>query len=163
MGHFEESSEKILPLNLQLTKLRVIFVYGSNLTHYTYRDGTDFYLKGNFWIFDLMTFFFMITLYFLRRHTNARNEISLCYLESNALFLGGGGVNAQSKLEKLFFAIAMTASFFIVSTAMATFSMHSMVPNKFNKIDSFAQLAQMNTTFHTTLNENKEHINEMLK
>lgn len=110
-----------------------------------------------------MTFLFMITLYFLRRHTNVPNEISLCYLESIALLYGGGGIHAPSKLEKLFFMIAMTASFFLVSTALATFSMHSMVPSKFNKIDSFAKLAQMNTTFFSTLHENKERIAEMLK
>lgn len=159
-------SENILPLYpYQLTKVRAIFVYGSDFrrqpTHYDYQ----FFRYGNYWIMVLFNLSVAVILYVLRRRTNTQSDISINLLDAIAIFYGGGNVHVQHKWEKSFFAIAMIGSFFFVSLMLANFSMHSITCQRFDKIDSFSKLAPRDIQFYISLSlaDNKGYIIEMIK
>lgn len=144
----------------QTTKIRAIFVYGSDFSR-----QQIFYDLGNewlqhYWIITVFVYAVAIILYILRRRANIDTNFSINFLDAHSIFYGGGNIRALHKLERICFAIAMIGSFFLTSIMLASYSMHTITGQRFEKIDSFSKLNRRDVPFliSLVLEEFKEDI-----
>lgn len=143
-----KSSQNGVPLCFhQLQQIRVIFVYGMDFERQPIYFGVLHYWINNYqWINFVIIILFVIILYCLRRRASVRMDGS--WLEVIAVVIGGGIIRVHHKLEKVFFGISLISFFFLISIFLADFSMHSIISERFEKIDTFEKLAKRNVTFY---------------
>lgn len=90
-----------------------------------------------------------ILLYGLRRLDGIqRVDFFHGYFEIVSMVVGGGRIRCTHKWEKLFFAIGMIASFFLISIFLARFSLENMLILEPQRIDTFEKLAKQNISYH---------------
>lgn len=150
----------------RFSKIRVIFVYGSDFVRASSTfDMFYFWNGGYFWVLTSLLLIAMC-LYSLRRRIGFRRvDFVVAFLEVFSLVFGGGNIQYRHRWEKWFFAVGLTASFFLVTIYLADFSMHSLLNRGSLEIDSFGKLAKRNVTFHLGSNIMKEkaEITEILR
>lgn len=147
-------------------RIQVVYVYGTGSgRHYSYFDALHFWKSGSFWILSAVFFVSTTALYFVRRLAGFRVvSFVIGFMEVFAIVFGGGNVHYRHRLERWFFAIAMIASFFLVSLYLAEFSMN-IVLREPQKIDTFAKLAKKTVPFFLSSHfaGRKSNIIEMLE
>lgn len=163
----KKEKRQMLPIISHNSKrIQVMFVYGVDLKRqFNYFDVLSFWKSDNFWILCGVFSVSAIVLYLLRHLARSRTvDFVVGFLEVFAIVFGGGNIQYRHRLEKCFFAIALIASFFLVSIYLAEFSMNVVLRQPQN-IDTFAKLAKQNVPFflQSTLSEQKADINAMLR
>lgn len=111
-------------------------------------------------------FFGAIVLYHLRCLAEFRVvNFMTGFLEVFAVVFGGGNIRCRHHWEKMFFAIALFGSFFLVSIILANFSMHSVLFHEPIQVNTFEKLAKRNVPFYLSkeLAAYKSEINGMLR
>lgn len=161
------NAKKLLPLNPnQVDQISVIFVYGSDFPRRFILFDTGLFWNGTcFWIFCGVLVVAAIILYQLRRVAGLQCVSFLIgFLEVFVVVFGGGNIRAQHLYEKVFFAIMLVASFFLVSIYLADFSMHSVFYQP-QRVNTFDELAKRNVTFYSAsrLAEYESEITGMLR
>lgn len=151
-SHYANDEKVLIPIDgKKQSPIRVFFVYGVDFDRSrTYFNPTQFWRSGDFWLFSIMLLVSAVILYVVRRIAKIRKvNFMVGLLEMFAVAVGGGNLRYQHRFEKIFFAIALIASFSFVSIYLADFSMHSVL-NEPRKVDTFEKLAEQNVTFYMT-------------
>lgn len=148
-SHYGNDGKVLIPIDgTKQSPIRVFFVYGVDFD----RSRTYFNPRrsGDLWLFSIMLLVSAVILYLVRRIAKIRRvNFMVGLLEMFAVAVGGGNLRYQHRFEKMFFAIALIASFFIVSIYLADFSMQSVL-NEPRKVDTFEKLAEQNVTIYMT-------------
>lgn len=127
-------------------ELKVLFVYGPNYT----REMNIFFIPMSVRMAaaSVLLFIFMasITLYIIRHRLRMTNidffsAVGDCCIP----FIGGGNIQIEHRLERLFFAILLFGAFFIMSVFSG--DLFECVTSFLNaKVSTFARLAEINPT-----------------
>lgn len=147
------STKNKFPTNVRVTfNLKVFFVYSSGFTtHYSVFHSWSGY---DILFMNIPIFIAAIILYVLRRRRAELQNINFWsgFLDMYVVVFGGGNIRVRHRWERMFFAIGLIASFFLISLYLADFSMHSILNENPNKIDTFEKLSKQNVTFYLTTN-----------
>lgn len=142
-SQYDKNDEKKLqPIKGIAFRLRVFFVYSADFDRSrNLLKMSHFWESCEFWLVSSMLLVCSTILYHLRRFINIRRpDFFAGFLEMFTIIFGGGIIRYAHRYEKCFFAVAMSASFFLVSIYMAEFSMRSVVEPK--NVDTFGKLAK---------------------
>lgn len=160
----KDFTKTLLPFNSQaLASVHVLFVYGDDF----YRQNSYFDVFNASISFCLLCMVFLISaviLYYLRHLSTIQNvSFMVGFLEVFTVVFVGGRIRFQHRIEKIFFSVALMASFFLVSIFLADFSMHSVLQRP--QVDTFEKLSQQNTSIFLvqSLNESNEHISRIIR
>lgn len=151
----------------QGTKLCVIFVYGNidiRLRHTI--SSFRLYEGAGFCVLIVVFFVCAIILYLIRRHAKLRRiDFIAGLLDVHGAVIGGGSIRCQHRWERMFFAVTLIASFFLVSLYLADFSMHSIINLEYQKVDTVEKLSAKNVKFYLdpSLLKHKSFIEYMLR
>lgn len=149
-----------------LPKPRLIFIYGSDLVRESVGFNMLYFWTGRYFFIFISLMLGAIILYKLRRSSGLQAvDFIAGFLEVFSMIFNGGNIRYRHQLEKLFFAIGLIASFFLVSMYLAHFSIYSILFRDSSKVDSFVELAKYNVTFglNSHLAEHKTRITDMLR
>lgn len=162
----QKTAKQISPLYpYGISNLRVIFLYGFDFTREPTKYGLfQFWFSAKDSFRRLVMYSCMFILYGLRRMAKIQHSsFSRCYLETVALFVGGGKIRARHKWERIFFSIALVGLFCQISLYLANFSMLSVYSDKFDRTDTFEKLAKRNVTFYYGQHLMEKQIEQLLK
>lgn len=161
------NAKHLLSINLnQIDQISMIFVYGSDFTRSIRSlDMISFWKSTSFWIVCAIFVVAAIILYQLRRVADLQcASIFIGLFEVFVVLFGGGNIRAQHRCERVFFAIMLVASFFLVSLYLADFSMHSVLYEP-QRVNTFDELAKRDVPFYVNLilSQHEPKINAMLR
>lgn len=160
-------SAKKFPIDThKLPKIRIIFIYGIDFVRISESFDMFYFWNGGYlWVLTTLILGSII-LYNLRRSTGLQAVNFVAgFLEMVSIIFGGGNIRYQHQLEKWFFAIGLTASFFLVSLYLADFSVQSILFRGSLKVDTFEELEKHNVTFGLSshLAKYKNEIADMIR
>lgn len=161
----KESGHRVISTSLFGTyHILVIFVYATADKH----NLTTIYSwdMSKFVILNLVLIICAIILYLLRRLADIqRRNFMTGLLEMYCIAFNAGNIQCQHRLERIFFVIALIASFFLVSLYLAEFSLQSVIHESPHRIDTFEKLIQQNVTIYLASNmkRHKKETEEMLR
>lgn len=165
-SYFDKNKLIPIPTN-KFANVHVIFVFGSDFPRrFSSYDMLRLWKGASFWILSITLFFGAIVLYYLRRLAELRVvNFMIGFLEVFAVVFGGGNIRCRHYWEKMFFAIALFGSFFLVSIILANFSMHSVLFHEPIQVNTFEKLAKRNVPFYLSkeLAAYKSEIDGMLR
>lgn len=142
----------------------VIFVYVASDKH----NLTTIYSwdVSKFVALNLILIICAIILYFSHRFAGIqRRNFVYGLLKMYHIAFNAGNMQSQHRFERIFFAIALVASFFLVSMYLAEFSLQSVIHDSPHRIDTFEKLTQQNVTIYLAPNmkRHKKETEEMLR
>lgn len=163
----EKCVQPLLPIRLnQHTKLFVIFVYENGYIRPS-KSVFSLHLWGlrKMWWFRIALISSAMILYLIRKRAEIQSDGFQGFIEVLAIVFGGGNIQSQHRWEKMFFAVAMVASFFLVAIYLADFSMHSTIYDDSQTVNTFDKLSKQNVTFvvNSFLAEETQLITQMLR
>lgn len=130
-------------------KLVVFFLYGEDFHRQSVLSNIiNFFISSSFIPIYVLFLFLTIVLHCVRRLVNVPRSFFTTWMDVCSVSIGGGQLQYRHKWERVFFAIAMIGSFFLISVIMAKFEMKAVISMNDDKIDTFEKLSKKNVPIY---------------
>lgn len=164
----DTSQEKVKTTSLypfDSVELVVFFIYG---TDYPRQINSNLFSKLKLFLFNWTNLFVILVAFvlcFIRRLNNIRaNGLPSVLIDVVVIFIGGGKLRMDQKLERWFFVIVSIGALFLNSICLGpTLFPSFLLPQR--TIDTFQQLTELNPPIYLVpmLRPHEEIVREMLK